>query len=991
MDISSPRSRPKTRASKKAKGICSVCGTTRHLHDIDGLVHSHGSRIKPCTGSHKPPANDDRHIATTDSTSHTQPVDTQALGGSSNTQIPINLKNTAHSYSCVNMQHPSLNVGLIRHIPKGARPSTCKLLTNIINLVISDPMSLSNWQSLLTFGSIILEQPVRGGRRHNLTSTVKKRVVEFPGSWPARAAELFAGDTQTPPKRTGRVPNNERSVAAAVAAKLEDGNIRAASRILCSSEIPARLNEETLAELSSKHPAPPTDRPPIPPLPSEDPFQTTESDVRNLIRTFPAGSSGGPDGLRPQHILELVGCPDAGPELVTAITALVNLLLAGTCPPEMRSVLFGGTLFALRKKSGGLRPIVIGYYWRRLSSKCANAFAIPRVTTYLAPKQIGVGIPGGCEAAVHAARRFLDNMDQRSILVKLDLANAFNSLYRDCMLSSVNEILPELAPFCQLAYAEASILKFGNFTVLSQVGPQQGDPLGPLLFCLPLQPVLLKLTSPLSFGYLDDLTLGGEAATVAADVEIIEQCCSAMGLNLNRAKCEVIARERFDNEYTSLRHFTCTTPASAILLGAPLSTADALQATLDSRISELDRTMKRLTLIGRQDALLILRSSLGSPKLLHTLRCSPCASHPSLVVYDSLIHKGLELILNVAITESQWAQAALPIKMGGLGIRRVSSLALPAFLASAAGTLPLQSSILAGTHIPTDVQYEVMLSQWQAQTGLTDLDNFPTHSQAQWDKPLLKAMAMELSNAPLDAYDQARLKAVSAPHAGDWLYALPITSCGLRLDDEATRVAVGLRLGMALCEPHTCACGTLVTTRGSHGLSCTLGFGRIARHSVLNDLICRSLSKAGFPSIKEPPGLLRSDGKRPDGLTLIPWQAGRSLIWDATVIDTLAASYLPATAATAGAAAEIAAERKNMKYNALLDSYTFIPLAFETLGPINNSGISFISDLGRNLTRITGDTREASFLFQRLSITVQRFNAVAFRGTFVMPDTEEET
>src|SRR6218665_3321824 len=86
---------------------------------------------------------------------------------------------------------------------------------------------------------------------------------------------------------------------------------------------------------------------------------------------------------------------------------------------------------------------------------------------------------------------------------------------------------------------------------------------------------------------------------------------------------------------------------------------------------------------------------------------------------------------------------------------------------------------------------------------------------------------------------------------------------------------------MALCEPHTCACGTLVTTRGSHG------FGRITRHSVLNDLICRSLSNAGFPSIKEPPGLLRSDGKRPDGLTLIPWQAGRSLIWDATVIDTL--------------------------------------------------------------------------------------------------------
>ena len=42
----------------------------------------------------------------------------------------------------------------------------------------------------------------------------------------------------------------------------------------------------------------------------------------------------------------------------------------------------------------------------------------------------------------------------------------------------------------------------------------------------------------------------------------------------------------------------------------------------------------------------------------------------------------------------------------------------------------------------------------------------------------------------------------SSPHSGDWLYALPITSCGLRLDDEAVRVAVGLRLGSSLCVPH---------------------------------------------------------------------------------------------------------------------------------------------------------------------------------------------
>src|SRR6218665_2137382 len=112
----------------------------------------------------------------------------------------------------------------------------------------------------------------------------------------------------------------------------------------------------------------------------------------------------------------------------------------------------------------------------------------------------------------------------------------------------------------------------------------------------------------------------------------------------------------------------------------------------------------------------------------------------------------------------------------------------------------------------------------------------------------------------------------------DWLHSLPITSCGMRLSDEALRVAVGLRLGANICEPHTCACGAFVSARGEHDLSCSLGFGRVARHSVINDLIHRALIKAGFPAVKEPQGLLRSDGKRPDGITLIPWKAGRSLI-----------------------------------------------------------------------------------------------------------------
>jgi len=59
-------------------------------------------------------------------------------------------------------------------------------------------------------------------------------------------------------------------------------------------------------------------------------------------------------------------------------------------------------------------------------------------------------------------------------------------------------------------------------------------------------------------------------------------------------------------------------------------------------------------------------------------------------------------------------------------------------------------------------------------------------------------------------FQRASFFAASSQHSGDWLFALPVASCGMRLDDEAVRVAIGLRLGLALCVPHQCHCETQV-------------------------------------------------------------------------------------------------------------------------------------------------------------------------------------
>jgi len=98
--------------------------------------------------------------------------------------------------------------------------------------------------------------------------------------------------------------------------------------------------------------------------------------------------------------------------------------------------------------------------------------------------------------------------------------------------------------------------------------------------------------------------------------------------------------------------------------------------------------------------------------------------------------------------------------------------------------------------------------------------------------------------------------------------------------------------------------------------------------------------------------------------------------------DTLAQSYVHETFQTPGAAAEAAAERKTSKYTSLTQSYLLVPVAADTMGAINKDDMDFLSDLGRRITQSTDDHRESAFLFQRLSMLIQRYNAVAVLGTF---------
>ena len=274
-------------------------------------------------------------------------------------------------------------------------------------------------------------------------------------------------------------------------------------------------------------------------------------------------------------------------------------------------------------------------------------------------------------------------MDEDQIFVKLDFANAFDCLRRAHMRETVRNIIPEIYYFCFSAYRYHSIIQVGNFSLMSRVGPQQVDLLTDLLFCLAIQKLLMAPRSAFTSGYMDDIALEGNIRDVARDVDYIRIEGEAIGLFLNNEKCEIISR----SDTSTLTHagnfykFAILRPDDSTLLGAPLSRGSALEPCLEDKISKLRSAISRFRLLPDQEALIILRSSFSTPRLMHVMRCSSCFDHHLLQEHDTVIREGLSAIVKIRISDIYCLQASIPVKSGGLGIGRAVSLALPAFLA----------------------------------------------------------------------------------------------------------------------------------------------------------------------------------------------------------------------------------------------------------------------------------------------------------------------
>ena len=391
-------------------------------------------------------------------------------------------------------------------------------------------------------------------------------------------------------------------------------------------------------------------------------------------------------------------------------------------------------------------------------------------------------------------------------------------------------------------------------------------------------------------------------------------------------------------------------------------------------------------------ALFLLRNCFSIPKVLYYLRTSECFRENALLKnYDTLINRMLETITNVSMDQNSLSQARLPDNLGGLGIPSAVDLAPSAFLASACGSERLACAILGTDFLidrldvlnkfetlgTSDAHGAAFLS-WFEQSGLRCFPDVPS-VQKSWTRPVHNAILQSLEDS-LSANEQARLASVQGRTAAAFLKAFPSVNLGLKMSPAQLRITVALRMGCKVCEMHECVCGKMVSIDGRHGLSCKYSSGRHARHSALNEIVKKALNSAHIPAVREPPGLCRRDGKRPDGLTLVPWAHGKCMVWDVTVVDALAPSRVESFEPLK--AAEEAEERKEAKYRELISSgYAFQPIAFETQGNSGPRTLRFLNELGSRLRANTLEDNARQYLFQRISIAIHTANAACVLGT----------
>jgi len=762
--------------------------------------------------------------------------------------------------------------------------------------------------------------------------------------------------------------------------------------------------------------------------------------VQRMINSFPRGAGAGPSALRPQHLLDAIRSSH-GDEALEHLAEMCNLLAQGRAPTAAAPHIASAGLMALRKNDGGLHPIAVGESIRRLVAKCLCSITKEQARHYLWPLQLGVSTPLGAEVGAQTARQWCERHagDPDRALVTIDFENAFNTVDRTAILRQVRHRFPGLSAWVEWCYGAPTNLLFDGLPIPSSAGVQQGDPLGPLLFALPLQPVLQRVASEfqsenthgepldLIFSFLDDGVLAGPHQVVARALHRLTEEAAAIGLRLNPSKCELVLlsapgsssvdRSLFPNE------IAVRPDGNFKLLGVGIGSHSYCASLTAKRVAKMAPLLAALgDLANPQIALPLLRQCASYGKVVYSLRSTPPEAHlDELLSFDKDIRRCFEGFSNTYPDDDAWLQASLSVRWGGLGLRSAHRHSPAAFLASRSSchalcsevdpshfwevSQPMSAAALAVQSFNSTVKQEHRVP----------VDVPDTLRQKALSEALDDALWAELHDgAAGNLRRQAHLALLKQEGSGSWLHAVPSPAFDNAMTSAQSKVCLQRRLGLKVRPtPVFCPyCDGICDEYGDHDITCCSGGDRTKRHNRIRNRGNQKASAAALNPELEKPGLLCPrplvggsgedgssvdgpnlvNGRRPADVFLPCWYLGGPAALDFAVTSGLRADVLRHSASDGSYAVKRYEAHKRSHLNTAdlcrEEGLSFVPMVVEAHGGSwGPEARQTWSRLAKLAAEISGEDQsvEAARLQQALSITLQRENARAILRRLAAP------
>jgi hypothetical protein len=489
---------------------------------------------------------------------------------------------------------------------------------------------------------------------------------------------------------------------------MQDGLLSRAFKSLTSMGVRDTRHPLIRARLLELHPqvAPPASLEP----PACRPWVLPTGAIIKQMLSFPVGSAAGLDGFYPQYYRDMLQGldTDSRDKFAKASAPYLQLHLNGLIPPQVSSLVSSAHLHALVKgplDGFDARPIAISMALPRLISKIVLFSVTPTLSEDLFEKgQLGVGVPGGCETILHSISTYMDyrstlsDEDRASdpkVCMTIDFTNAFNLIDRSHMLAQVKLKAPTLFRWVSSMYVAPSRLFLnGSVAMNSCTGVRQGDPLGPLLFCLALSPILAKIkrecpTLDLMAFFLDDGTLIGSPESLLGAIDILQLEGAEIGLSLNLSKCSLFQSETLNgttpadlSDFPPEIHRSDETGIT--LLGGAVGPSSYKEAFASSVLVDIAASLSALEHVD--DCVVhyhLLKHCAGISRFNHVLRTSSPTSIPTAISsFDARLQISVEKLFGFSLTDLDRSRLPLSVNDAGFGIKFAAPISKAAYLGS---------------------------------------------------------------------------------------------------------------------------------------------------------------------------------------------------------------------------------------------------------------------------------------------------------------------